>query len=180
MTRSVRRAEAPRQGDDAAANAVSSPEAPVADSSGARCSKSSDSSRRLSRSNNRRCRRHRRCCCSTSDDDVVPVRLPGQVRRVQDHADGAVDVDVRRVDPLLGATGGGADFALQVGVEDVSRRERDAAAVDGAHDDAVSFKVLDVAEASQVPSLVVAEAVEAVDRVAVLEDGDPPAVELLA
>ena len=51
--------------------------------------------------------------------------------------------------------------------------------MDRAADDAGSLKVLDVAQATEVAALVVAEAVEAVDGVAVLEDRDPAAVELL-
>ena len=51
--------------------------------------------------------------------------------------------------------------------------------MDRAADDAGPFKVLDVAQATQIAALVVAEAVEAVDGVAVLENGDPAAVELL-
>lgn len=83
------------------------------------------------------------------------------------------------MDPLLRPARRGADVAEQVGVDDVARRERDAAAVDRAADDAGSLKVLDVAQATEVAALVVAEAVEAVDGVAVLEDRDPAAVELL-
>ena len=51
--------------------------------------------------------------------------------------------------------------------------------MDRAADDAGSLKVLDVAQATEVAALVVAEAVEAVDGVAVLEDRDPAAVKLL-
>ncbi len=83
------------------------------------------------------------------------------------------------MDPLLRPARRGADVAEQVGVDDVARREGDAAAVDRAADDAGSLKVLDVAQATEVAALVVAEAVEAVDGVAVLEDRDPAAVELL-
>ena len=83
------------------------------------------------------------------------------------------------MDPLLGPARGRADVAKEVGVDDVARRERDAAAVDRAADDAGALEVLDVPEAAEVAALVVAEAVEAVDGVAVLEDRDPATVELL-
>ena len=114
-----------------------------------------------------------------SGNQVVLVALPRQVRGIQHHAHGPVDIDITRVDPLLRPARRGADVAEQVGVDDVARRERDAAAVDRAADDAGSLKVLDVAQATEVAALVVAEAVEAVDGVAVLEDRDPAAVELL-
>ena len=83
------------------------------------------------------------------------------------------------MDPLFWAPRGGADIPEKVGVDDVARRERDAAAVDRAADHARPFKVLNVPQASEVATLVVAEAIEAVEDAAVLEDGDSAAVELL-
>lgn len=83
------------------------------------------------------------------------------------------------MDPLFGSSRGRADVAKQIGVDDIARRERHAAAVDGAADDAGALEVLDVSQASKVAALVVAEGVKAVEGVAVLEDGDPAAVELL-
>lgn len=116
---------------------------------------------------------------SQTGNHIILVALPRQVRRIKDHAHGPVHVDVARVDPLLRPPGRGAHVPEQVSVDDVARRERHPAAVDRAPDHARALEVLDVAQAAQVAPLVVAEAVEAVDGVAVLEEGDPAAVEFL-